>query len=577
MIGKIYFARVPSSDEPFDPITHAREDEQVMGIRYSHVVEESAIIEVEMIAAAGGIMTGHPWGIVSFEVDGIVTEIARGQIVNFPLSLLGEMVKYELICRSGNHVAAVDALYAAQDHLVPKELETLGKTRRTAPYLLSYIYHDPRTLTPSLDPICGSGGIAAVLFGEGADPDQSNIFGLKMELSDNPASSVSITLESIWEQIEYGKVDIAAQFDLIDDYKKRTLTPLALADSLRSIKMTGGYELLTTSVSTSAMLPIDVYTSERSVDPATCIVTPAQKSQVMRHSIDDIAIETICTASQPRKERITVTVVPGLKPVGGESDVAETLGLYDPEHHAYVSRYISYRRNPAEPGLTTTTRYGVLGSIFMASGGLRASTQDIINATARRAARIAAIRAHCVRLTIDTTAEAAAEITLKDRIQVYDARLPGGTATGKVIGVGIDLTGSSASGQIILACPVSDTTYKPGNTIATEGIERMIKPTGGAIEDGWSIAQTAHINAVRDGDAMHLTESMDIIDGADVQEPLINYTDEDNVISDPQNVIPPTTIDIQMTDLDPTDIELMPVTMLKYKAFDLRLPEGISL
>jgi hypothetical protein len=367
-----------------------------------------------------------------------------------------------------------------------------------------------------------------------------------------------------WGQLVWQTFDAGARFASLPDEQKETYTPQALLSALQSASLDGGYERLGAQLETSKLLPTTIYTSPRSVDPNTCVITPARSVQMMKHRIDDMSISCLVNAVQPRHERLSVTVRPGISDFGGQvEELTQTSYMLDVESRAESVAVMSYE---TDRGLRQFSRRGVSSSVYYSGGEFRSSNADVVRALASKAARVALERAHCVRLTIDTTAEAIIDIDLRDRVRIVDARLPGGQATGKVIGWDVEF-GSSETGQLVLMCPVST-----GDGDVAELNVDMIE-----IEGDVSIDTTPTMAAVRSGNAMSLVTMMEVIDPAVDQDYVIGGTDEGTTIDAPESRIPQTGIALELADLTPADYDDLETTEIKLAPFELILPRGITL
>jgi hypothetical protein len=554
-----------SADIAFSPSEHAREDLTVFSASFTQARQEAGIIEIECLYPACGFLTSSRWGILSVEKDGVAVEVARGEIVGFPLALTGQTVRVQLICRRPGHVELVDEIFASRDSEVPAELEDVDTPRRTEAYLLDEVYHDPVSLMPSLEPIAGSAPPVLTLYGEGAAPGQSEIFGLSAEITDAPSATCTVECQVDFEQLVYGKINAAAEISALPAGERTTFTPNALIDAAKNISLDGGYELLSASLETTPLVPLEIFTSARTVDPATCVVTRAKRVSMQEYRIDGVDLEVMVQAVQPRRERFRVSVAPLLLPFGGEADAEEIVYLTDAERRAETVKVMSYSPRPGS--LVQFSKRGVGASIFTSGGAYRASIHDITDALVRRAARTAIERAHCVQLTIDTSAETAISLTLKDRIRIIDARLPAGIATGKI--TGIELTfGQTDSARIVIACPVSD-------SIDVDAVD--IQYSAQEVLPEFVIDTTSTLQAVSAGDESELVLECALIDAGDVQRDEIDGTTETSVIADPEAAVPKTGLTLSLRDLTPVDVDTLDEAVISFAPVAVILPEGIRL
>lgn len=568
MIGKVFFARVASATTPFDPEAHAVEELTIFSASVSQGRQEAAIVTIECEYPEGGLFGGPRWGMLSAEIDGTVMLLARGEIVVFPMALAGQTVRIEMICRRSDHTAAVDALFASRNPEVPSELVDIEVERRTEGWILDEVYHDPQTLTPSLQPIAGNEAPLNIVFGEGSESGTSNVLSIRAEITDAPPSFAELELEAYLEQRRYAVFNAAGRFGAVEGALRRTLTPNALRDAITSASTDGGYEILSGNLETSLHQTHEVYISEKVVDPTSCVITQkAGKAEVDEYSIDSLEIDTLVQAVQPRREYLKVRVTPELQALGGESDITETLYMSDADARAQSIQVLSY--NPGNGvGVRQFSKRGVSASLFSSGGAFRESCSDIVAALATRAARQLIEAAHCVELTIATTAETAMSVTLKDRVRINDVRLPAGYAIGKVVGIDYTLS-ETDSGQIMLACPIS--------ADATGRNEVELVMPAPDIDITSPIVTTATMAALISGDPYTMTTSFALSDTAEDQLTPISGTTEEIVIEDPESRIPKTGIEIEFRDLQPMDADDVEPTRMAYAPITLRLPEGIQL
>lgn len=567
MIGKVFFARVAGPDVTFSAVDHAREDLVVLKVAVSQARQEAAIIELETLYPAGGLLGGDRYGILSADVNGTIVEIARGEIVGFPVALAGETVRVELICRRSDHAQLVDDLFATRSDEVPPEIEDINSPRRAEGYILDEVYHDRRTLTPTLEPISGQGAPAAVLYGEGAAAGQSEILSMSIEITDAPARSVMIEADVNFTEVAWGKVDLGSQLTImVPDADRATYTPNALANAVRGITLDGGYELLASSLETQESTRLTVHSKAQRTDPATCAIIPSEKTHFRKHIITDLKIEALVTASQPRSEILRVSVEPSLAPFGGEVSETEYLSLGDCETRARTIHSFTYF--PTQTSSISMSRLGVGRSIFASGGQFRSSCRDIYDALIKRAARIAIERAHCVRLTVETTAEVVLGLDLRDRVEVRDVRLPGGVATGKIVGWDIEIN-NAAIGRLVLAVPISG---RRGSNDAA-----AVSDAAPVFRTAVNGATTAAMSAVRNSTDAYFVERLEIIDAAPEQEAALAGSTATSPIEEPDKQLPRSGIAISLADLSPTELESLRKTELETVAVSVTLPDGISL
>ncbi|KIN72675.1 hypothetical protein [Sulfitobacter guttiformis] len=563
----------------------ATDDVIILGAAFSQIKGDSGTINITAIMPEAGIPSAQ-FGTLSLEINGTLTPIARGQLMRVPLRLAGQQVELELVCRGANNTQRIDNLFKAKNDEVPEGVEPSLDARRTAPYLLSDVYVDPITHTPSLDPIAGSAAPAVTLYGEGADPDVSTVLGLDIDLTEVPIDEIELTETTEFRHQEWAKVDLGDAFSIsVPEAERGTYTPLALKDALATITLDGGYRLLSTNAEFRATAPMRVYTDKKRVDPFTCIITKPEFVEYPLNEIEEMTIEAIVEAVQDRQETLRVDVRAAIQQIGGVSQVTEETSIQNAEKLAETTSsysYKTYRENPGIGGGTLTrthwiTRYGVNSSVWSRSGEFNPECSASLRAMVRRAARIAIERAHCVTLTAQTFDTAAMTLTLKDRVRIYDARLPSGVAVGKVTGIEVSMVDQASLVTLSLSCPVSDPeslSTAPGG--GPDGLASVQ-----INEDITSMSNIVHppaISAVIGRDASYMVEQMELIDGQVEQELKMGLTDERFVqIEFPDAEMPKTGFSMDLGDLSPVPVENIPPVTIRMGDTIINLPEGITL
>lgn len=594
-VERVFLAMVETAGESFNPAIHARNDHVVIGAAFSQTRGQAGAINAKILYPEGGLLAGPRWGILSVEVDGVVKQVARGELVGFPLSLAGSEIDIELACKGPTASQQADAAFASVSHMVPDHVEPSNHPRRAEPYILADAYLDPRSLDVTLDPIAGSAAPALTLYGEGADPDVSTILSIDIEIADSPVDEVLLTETTDFAEHVFNAVDLGDALVSIPADKRATFTPIALEDSVSKITLDGGYQMLSSSIEYSIHAEkLKVYTKKKRVDPFTCIITPAEFVEYPRNNISDLRINALVEAVQDRRETLRMPVRPAISHFGGSVQVTETSSLSNAGALAETTHSITYQTKRTNYGigggqLTTThwiTRYGVAGSIWRSGGAVRATCVPSLEAMARRAARVAVERAHCVELTIETIDPAALDLTLKDRVRIYDIRLPGGTAVGKVTTIEKNFNGAAAIVRMVLSCPVSDPDQLSTGLFGVNGLAEIIVPS--AFSSVMPIPYTNQMLAVIDGRAQYLVEHIELIDGIEEQLEEMGETDpRDHQIEIPESKMPETGIALRLADLSPASPDSLgpnpvnpadprgPIFVLE--PVIVRLPEGISL
>lgn len=318
--GKIYFSRVANI---LDPKTPRAEDLLVFGVVFEHFNGEAATVRLECLYPQTGLLSGPRFGVLSIDVDGVETEIARGQIVGHPVALPGQPVSVELLCRRPDHDAQIDALYLPFDNIIPSELADTAVKRRSEPYVSATPYIDPVSLEAELNTIAGLTNYDKILVGENFASEPSQILSMNVSITNPPPKEVEFIVDAFWTEERIREVDLFST-----PANAVTLTPNALRSSLQSPVIDGsGFQFLEASLTTTPLIAADVVVSERKVDPFTCIVTPAVQERIMAHRIDNGTLNVLASAEQPRREILKFRMIPLIQDIGGGTVITENISL----------------------------------------------------------------------------------------------------------------------------------------------------------------------------------------------------------------------------------------------------------
>lgn len=591
-INRIFFARVNDPDVVFDPAQHAVEDLEVTEISFSHLVGQAASFDATLRLPQAGLLSGPRWAIVSVEIilwNGqiFILELARGTPSAIPIGLLGELVTVEFLCRKSNFSQAVDTAYAQYNSIVPESLEPEGP-RRTKDYIVAEPYISPTTLQVTMDPIAGSGSPTATIFGEGAPAGESQIFGLQIDMLDTPVSRVDVKAEARFDEVKYGlKNLLATTFGL------RTYTPDALIQSLRGVRLDGAYELLYSdatktidNTSSDVENPLKIFTSEERKDPLTCVIRGADFVEYDLYEIQNPELVTLISATQPRREFFNVTVEPDIQDVPDEDEIEDEVQILEPEKLSQSQFSVTYsRQREGGASITTINSKEVRASAFLyedfevPSSGRRTrqSAEKTIQALIRRGVRKAVQRAHAVELTIDLPAVVALQFSLTSRARVVDARLPGGQAVGKVVGISATF-GEKDRAELTISCPVSSDATPSGDQL--DGLERVSSMSADRFSSPPSFpVETNIIRDLKSGQGFDIStfaNNITIRSDADTQSSTWSGTDGvDTWVEAPK--IAPTEIEFDLGSLEPTDVDTLTNTSTVLDTVRVYLPEGIEL
>lgn len=570
--GKIYFARIAQWD---DQHTLQAEDLTIFGVNFTHFDGEAATVDLECFYPESGLLSGPRFGVLSIEIDGVETVLARGQIVGHPVALPGEVVTVEMLCRRPDHTQQIDELYAVYDAQIPSELADDTMKRRSEPFVSAKPYIDPVTLSADWSSIAGVTSFDRTLVGENGTGEISDILEMGVLITDAPATEVEIVAEAYFVEERMREIDL---FEMpVDGTSLTTLTPEALSQALQSpIIDGGGFEFLEASLQTTKMRDLNIVTSKRQVDPFTCVVTPATVEQIPVHRIDNGTLNVLAFAEQPRREVLKFRMKPMIQDIGGGEVVTEHVTIANIGNR--IRKFVPYSFKDAQGNLTQKAKkLAARRKIwFDESGTFRPENQDILHTLAFRAAKILNERSHCVELTLNVRLQAAIGLSLKDRLRVVDSRLNGGQAMGKITSISYSIN-SSEEATVTISCPISapaearTADYRFSYWFDHDGDEDQ-PPAAQAVDALRNGSVNAHNFFVEDFRLENLE--------ADQMQNLANHTEENvnaTALPDPLSEVPPTGFTVDLAEANPIDLEELGDHEVRLMPAELRLPQGIVL
>jgi hypothetical protein len=114
MAGPFYFAWVAASETVFDPIAHAREDEDVFGFSVDHSEGDFAGLDLEIRNPRVGLLSParKVHAFLAYDTGSEVKPLFRGRLVGIPDDINQEIVRLQLTARADDYAAQKSALAA---------------------------------------------------------------------------------------------------------------------------------------------------------------------------------------------------------------------------------------------------------------------------------------------------------------------------------------------------------------------------------------------------------------------------------------------------------------------------------
>lgn len=468
MLEKLYLFRHSSPDYNVSRF-EAEASQPVMSATFSHREEEAAIITVAYELQQTTFGSGSRYGILcGVDSEGAFRVLARGEVVGYPVGLAGATVSVEIMCRRPDHVSRVDQLWLEWSTFVPPELDNSTDPRRAEMFVPKVVYHDPVILEPRLVPMEGEGA-PIELYGEGASWGDSKILSIRGSVTEAPAESVTVGADAVFDERLTKPVDFGPEIGTV-----QTATPKEFKAGIRKMSAGGGDFFILSKEARLVGTSAHVYTSHKAtIDPITCLVRP-KKTAVAPVQTFEIDLRAAVTVVQRRREVAELKVIPQIWKMGGASDVAFDVSVYDAENLAYSEQQYQYQTGQylkiagqEFPVMGSVNFRNVRRSIFVRNDAIYSENLHVLKALVGQGVREAVQRAHCVQLSLSVTADAMEGIRVGGRVRVHDVRLPGGRATGKVVGIAMSWT-SSATATLELSCPISEGTSAPGPDVTED-------------------------------------------------------------------------------------------------------------
>ena len=454
--------------------------------------------------------------------DGAGGVIAVGEIVGIPIAMAGAVVTVQAACRAADHSTKVaEALAPARarlgKHLAPDDDESL------LDICLQSLHVSPIGGGVLAFPIGGLSSRAIVqLYGEGSAVGASNVLGLRVIMTEDPASAFRLDAKARHVQSYTAQVAASVPNFQYYGYLERAV------DGGDQDHVPLGLNIGTDTPAGSTT----VTTRPPFTDPTTCAYVPAASSTAQKRSVTGVDFRAAVTSRVQRDEtaQIAVNTNIGIVP-GARSDASDEFAVADMTGVNYFDQAF-IQRKPGGGSRTIRMRCGN-SSAWLAPGSSNISpiTRDAVNGLIEIATRRALDHVYCVEMQIDVPASVAINLDTRDRCRVNDVRLPGGAATGWVTGVNIVLS-QSDSATITLLCPIVAASPVTSGDRYTLGIGL----NGGVIEvrgslgapAGYQPTKPGIFSALEAGDGNFFVESVSVSDVAADNEAIFSQINSAN-------------------------------------------------
>lgn len=464
-MGTYYLAMVSETDTTFSE-DFARSDETVFSLTVSHQEADfcSLTVVIENPSAALLDETREQWAWLSRSDGAEITPLFFGRIVGVPADLQKDLVTVEFLAKPANF---------------EDQKRAVAATLRVAPFF-DYAFIDPqmwedpdtaleaRTDVWHIDRITGTVSTSSIIAGEDGTLDIAAELipadGFSLSYNDAPLRKVNLEMRAMWTQQIAGTIDITP--DILAAFEAEgsprgfitTYTGQGLYDDwwvegsnlgnvyqfgLQDIRVADGHALGKHSRSVSVKY-------DRAPTSKDEKVAKRRMKVSFRRWGFSITSLVNYAANIDRTEDIRFTVYADVQDMvnGTEDEQAETIALSSGALGA-----VTGVGSDAEIPIGDPAR----DQFWPTARGLQAIEYGLTHARA-----LLLRRARAAQITVDVPVETAIAASCRKSATVHHPDLPGGQATGKIVGYSFGIEGSSGEegGQITIACLVGqDTTF----------------------------------------------------------------------------------------------------------------------
>lgn len=478
-----HFAWVDASETTFGP-EHEREDEEVFAFEIVHSEGDFAQLAVDirnphvgLLADGRDVWTWFAWTDDGAPTDG-ATELFFGRLIGVPDALDEDEIRLVFIARPQGFDATKEALAETLKVQPYWDPIWIKEDRRDEPDAVL----EARTQLWHIDRVSHNLTVSDILAGEDGTLEVGGSFfrdSLDIAQGSPPVRRVEVEAELSWDQAAVGTVDLSAR--LIAAFKVAgTASNFAISSFTgeglmrdwpeEGDRIGGGWEFDVCSVERTDgwVVPQDYQQVVMTNGTGKFPIWTLKPSLVARYDV-----------SRQRVERVTFTL---------EADTQAILTEPGDEEIIRISLASDDVGNPVDPADTdnpdgTLPIGDVRRRAYLPTERGRRSLEYLI--AVARAELLS--RARAVNVSFAIPFDDGLSLSCRKNARIADGRLPGGEATGKVIGYA--LSGNGDNGEF--ACTVTiGCTVGQGNTVsAAPGTPTYV--ADGYVETGWQVLSGA--------------------------------------------------------------------------------------
>lgn len=508
MPGPFYFAWVNANETTFNP-SHEREDATVFSFTVGHSESELATLNIEVKNPLVGLLSAgrKTWAWLSWQRGpGDVVPLFFGRLVGIPDDITKELVTLVFTARPTNYDDAKAALAETLKVFPFYDPVWVDEASRAIPDTVL----EARSALWHVDRVTHAVTVSDILVGEDGvqdfTGDDAFYDSVAIHLSEAPLTTVQVQGKINWTQTATGTVDFDTPYfltysgdGLISNWPKEgvsvsggwtviqssatddyNVAAMSLAEKSfryenKSAEHVNG-DVLTAEVSQSFPVlngpAIKMYlatTSSQSTDGGHVNASGAERSSVQ------IPLWRVTTglvmqydASRGRVETVNLTLSADLQPI------------------------VTLNENAVETITVSSADVGVAIDATVPLGDLKRSAYlttdrgllslEYLIALAR--ARLL-VRSRAVQVEWECPFELAIGLSCRKNARLFDRRLPGGVALGKIVSYGFSAVGDSGVlvGKVTIACAIG----YGGAAVPNPGAPIYVDD--GYVSDGWQVRE----------------------------------------------------------------------------------------
>lgn len=465
MARRFHFAYVDPGTV-FNPAVHNREDEKIVSFAVEQLETEFANLSIDIRNPRIGILNigRQIWAWLSYDNGSEIVPLFFGRVVGIPTNINRELVTLQLIARPSNFAAQKIALAATMRDLPYYDPVFISEDKAADPDVVlearTEVWHIDRVshvLTAS-DLLVGD---STLEFLENEVPYAS----VEISLDQPPVRIVHVEASVPWTQ--HAASEVGQGIPLITNMRIETIAGEGLRGGWPKPQddLGGGWF----AVNSIAKSPYEDLTDDDFGAWASRIAHNVSSTPELPFSLQvqsgysassssggDVSIST--TTFAIIEDIVFCTLSLGYKAERQRKDtvifdlVADTQAIVtEPEDTEFIKLIL----NGNDVGLPT----GLLGEVpisndlyrdYFCSTRGKQSIQYLIQLA--RANII--VRSRAVKITFDCPFNRATELSLRKNARIFDRRLPGGEAVGKIVGYTFGSSGGKIVCRVTMACAI---------------------------------------------------------------------------------------------------------------------------